>query len=632
MPKSKSPIIECRRARRVIVASALLLSVAAAPALAETELADGFTIGGRLRQGLALAYDKAVTGGGVEIGQAAYLLELTSAWRPTSNVTVTADFWLRGDLYRDIGGDLVGRGIQDYSSPDFRDQFRYHLNGAGAGTAGGPLAMPPRDPFGSEDEQNVFFSDFNDEMIREFAVKVTDPENRYAVKIGKFVRAWGQSDGIRLLDVLHAQDYRQKFIFGDSDEMRIPSWMTAVDLDLGRLGIGDAFGAVGIERPKLELIYMPEYHHSRFVINNPTPGDATSGGLYGLPYPLLIDKTSGRGVAYFGASLSDNEPDRFMMDEPTLGARLKFDVAGGEATLNALYGYQDMPIVKLTGADVVVGNALHDGGNAVTVVPLDAATTEAVVQGVYVPALRGGADASAIQTGVLGCPYPGGSFCSVNVKFDLDYNYRRKLAGASFSRDMVEWRLGPKDVSPVLRSEFSYEFDKPFNRAIATTVFGNSEEGTAALIVDPSRGVAERDQISFMIGADYFLWLPFWTEQDTSIFTSVQFFTIVTPNGEDLLFQAPYAAYGAKLHPVQNYATLLASHNFDDGKLGTELLAVYDIQNAGFALRQRIDLNYFGDHIRPRIELTHFEADPEQGVLGIADHVDNIEFSMTFQF
>ncbi|RJF88870.1 hypothetical protein D3874_19375 [Oleomonas cavernae] len=601
-------------------------------ARAEVSLADGFTIGGRLKQGVAVAYDKKVTGGGVEIGQAAYLLELTSAWRPVNDVTVTADFWLRGDLYQDVGGDLTAHGIQDYSSPAFRDQFRYHLNRRGAGTPGGPLANPASDPYGSDDEQNVFLSDFNDEMIRELAVKVTDPQNRYALKIGKFVRAWGQSDGIRLLDVLHAQDYRQKFIFGDSDEMRIPSWMAAVDLDLGRLGFGDLLSAVGITQPKLELIYMPEYHHSRFVINNPPPGDSTSGGLYGLPYPLLVDKTSGRGVPFFGANLSDREPDQFRPGEPTLGSRLKFEVAGGEATLNALYGYQDMPVVKMTGAHAVIGNALHDGSNAIAVIPLDAATTEAVVQGLYVPALRAGASAEQIQTGVLGCPYPGGSFCSVNVQFDLDYRYRRKLIGASYTRDMVEWPLGPKEVSPVLRAEFSYEFDKPFNCAIATTMFGNQEEGAAALIVDPSRGVTERDQLSFMIGADYFLWLPFWTEQDTSIFTSVQFFTIITPNGEDLLFQAPYASYGAKLHPVQNYGTLLASHNFDDGKLAAELLAVYDLQNNGFAIRQRLDFNYFGDHWRPRIEITHFEANPEQGVLGIAQQADNVEFSLTMQF
>lgn len=618
--------------RRGVMLATLMLSAWAGVARAETEIADGFTIGGRLKQGIAIAYDKGITGGGVEIGQAAYLLELTSAWRPAGNVTLTADFWLRGDLYGDVGGDLIGRGIQDYGSIDFRDQFRYHLNRRGAGTTAGPLADPPRDPYGSEDEQNVFLSDFNDEMIREFALKVTDPENRYALKVGKFVRAWGQSDGIRLLDVLQAQDYRQKFIFGDADEMRIPSWMTAVDLDLGRLGLGDAFEAIGFEKSRLELIYMPEYHHSRFVINNPTPGDATSGGLYGLPFPLLADKVSDRGIPFFGANLTDNEPDRLMLDEPTLGGRLKFDIGGGEATLNALYGYQDMPILKLRGAQVVVGNALHDGGNAVTVVPLDAATTEAVVQGVYVPALRGGASAEDIQTGVLGCPYPGGSFCSVNVQFDLDYDYRRKLVGGSYTRDMVEWQLGPKEVSPVLRTEFAYEFDKPFNRAVATTLFGTREEGTAALIVDPSRGVTERDQVSFMIGADYFLWLPFWTGQDTSVFTSVQFFTIVTPDGEDLLYQAPYAAYGAKLHMVQNYATLLASHNFDDGKLGTELLAVYDVQNSGFALRQRLDFNYFGDNVRPRVEITHFEADPEQGVLGIAQQADNVEFSLTLQF
>jgi hypothetical protein len=618
---------------------------------AEVSPADNLTIGGRLKQGVAIAYDSDTTGGGPALGQMAYLAELDSAWRPTSNITLTGDFWLRGDWYAGSGSDLLEPGPMNYAASQFLGRFQYHFNGGPrALPAGALVATPPAAPFGTGDRQNQVLDDFNSEVIRELALKVTDPQNRYALKIGKFVRAWGQADGIRLLDVLQAQDYRQKFIFGDADETRIPSWMAAADLQLNRLGVGLPLEALGLKDPRLELIYMPEYHHNRFVINNPTPGDATSGGLYGVPFPALIDDVSGYGIPFIGADLRDREKDRFNFGDPTLGARLKFNALGGEGTLNALYGFQEMPIVKMTGSNLIVGNAFGDVSQALAIVPLTIAQTEFAVHGAYLPYLRSGAaTAVGIQNNVFGA-IPGspcnaaGPACSVNVQFDLDYTYRRKLVGASYTRDMVEWQLGPKSVSPVFRTEFSYEFDKPFNRSRVVTVadpatFGipapaavGSATGSGALIVDPSRGIARKYQISLMLGADYFLWLPFWANQDSSILTSLQVFTVATPHGKDLLFQSPYAAYGSQVHEVQNYLTLLLDHTFDHGKLGFNTLLVGDPQNHGWAIRQRFDFNYLGDHLRPRIELIHFGAQAEKGVLGFMDHADNVELSLAYQF
>ena len=632
------------------VASIIAVGVSGV-AHAEFSPTDNVTVGGRLKQGIALAYDEDMVGSGAEIGQMNYLAELKSTWRATSDLTFIGDFWLRGDWYGQAGGDLNGWGNQDYSSPNFRRRFGYHLNNGSARFPSGPFnANPPASPYSSGDDQDRFFSDFNTEVIREVSAKLTDPQNRYAVKVGKFVRAWGQSDGVRLLDVLQAQDLRQKFILGDADETRIPSWMAAFDLNLEQLGLAAPLEFLGLDDPKLELIYMPEYHHNRFTINNPTPGDETSGGLYGVPFPALIDNVSGFGIPFIGANLHDKEPNRFDFQEPTLGGRLKFGALGGEGTLNALYGYQEMPIVKMTGSHLVIGNAFGDESTAAAVVPLDVATTESIVHLAYLPLVRSGANAAAIQNalggltgGACGATSPSVA-CSVNVQFDLDYTYRRKLIGGSFTRDMTELQLGPKGVSPVLRAEFSYEFDKPFNRSKVVTVTNpvylggpnttiiDSSKGSGALIVDPTRGVAREDQVSVMVGADYFLWLPFWKTQDQSIFTSFQVFTVMTPNGDDLLFQAPYAGYGSEVHKVQNYVTLLLDTALDHGRLGVNFLGVYDPQNDGWAVRQRIDFNYFGDSWRPRIELSHYEADPERGILGIASHADNVEFSLTYQF
>lgn len=632
---------EGKMKNRLLAAAAGVIALGITGAAnAEYSPIDDVTIGGRVKQGIALAYDQDIVGSGVEIGQMNYLAELTSTWRPTSDITFIGDFWLRGDWYGQGGGDLVFPGTQNYNSEGFRGRFGYHLNNGSPNIQNGAFnANPPRNPYSSGDDQNRFFSDFNTEVIREVSAKYSDPSNAFAVKIGKFVRAWGQSDGVRLLDVLQAQDLRQKFILGDADETRIPSWMAAFDLSLNQLGLGAPLEFIGFGDPKLELIYMPEYHHNRFIVNNPTPSNNTSGGLYGVPFPALIDGDSGLGIPFIGANLHDKEPDRFDFKAPTLGGRLKFNALGGEGTINALYGWQEMPIIKLTGANVVIGNAFGaEGAPGTVVVPLDVATTEAVVHSIYLPAVRAGATAANLQDGLGGltggaCGSTGPAVaCSVNANFDLDYNYRRKLVGGSFTRDMTEIKLGPKAVSPVFRGEFAYEFDKPFNRSRIVPSTGGTAAGSSALIVDPARGVAREDQISVMVGADYFLWLPFWKSQEQSIFTSFQVFTVMTPNGDQLLFQAPYAGYGSEVHKVQNYLTLLLDTPLDHGRLGVGFLGVYDPSNDGWAVRQRFDFNYFGDHIRPRIELSHYEADPERGILGIASHADNVEFSLTVQF
>ena len=597
---------------------------------------DDVSVGGRVKQGVAFGYSD-LTDGMLKIAQANYIVELDTSWKPSKNIAVTGNFWLRGDWVDSWGGDLMSSGIQNPNSPNAAQQYGYHLNRKGGGRD---------DPFGNTvDHQNRYLDDFEDEMIREFAVKITDDYNRFALKVGKFVRGWGQSDGIRLLDVLHAQDLRMKGVLGDSDEIRIPNWMATLDLNFDEMGIAKPFEWLGMTKPGLELIFMPETHHDQFVINNPTPGDVTSGGLYGFPFPYLIDPVSGKGIPYFAANLHDVTPREFSVTDATLAARFKFQALHGEGTLNAYYGWQELPIVKMRDSTLFVGSAQHDPNEALLKVPLSQQLLETLVHapGIgYLDAMRlttggllgtlgqllgpAGINAYGCSTGILP------PLCSVTTNFDLDYKYRKKLVGATFTRDMVELAFGPKDVAPVFRMEASYEFDKPFNRYRVKTNTGGEAYGTDALISSVDNSVAFRDQISVMVGFDYFLWLPFWKNQESSIFTSFQLFNIITKDSKDLMFQSPYAAFGSKVHPVQTYASFLWWKALDDGRLYLEGLAAYDFQNEGFAYRQRVDFNYFGDHVRPRLEIIHYEGKTEQGLFGLYDNADAIEFSLTYQF
>ena len=164
---------------------------------------------------------------------------------------------------------------------------------------------------------------------------------------------------------------------------------------------------------------------------------------------------------------------------------------GADWTLNGFYGQQDLPVVALQGSNLIVGSPLGDPAGS-TVIPLDVANTvgAAHAPGQYLDFLRSlPSGPIAWPLGAFGCndPTVAAPNCALNLDFDLDYDDRQKLVGFSFTREMRELKLGPKDVSPVMRLEFSYEFDKPFNKASVVTPFGEVETGTTALVIDPFR-------------------------------------------------------------------------------------------------------------------------------------------------
>ncbi|NOZ65412.1 MAG: hypothetical protein GXP00_02765 [Alphaproteobacteria bacterium] len=603
------------------------MGICATSAMAAIE-GENWWIGGRIKQGFSLAYD--LENNGASKGPSNFLLEVRGNWRPTNSITIKADVWLRGDWYADIGSDIKQGGIQDFTSPGFVGQFGFNINGNGAGF--------PGEPFGSRPTANRFFSDFNDEMLRELSIQFKDPEGRFSLKVGKFQRGWGQSDGLRLLDVLNAQDLRERFVLRDAEDVRIPAWTAALNLNFRRMGLSKPFEAIGMKRTSLELIFMPEVRHSKFVINNPTSG-ATSGGIFGFPYPRLLDSKSGLGTAFFGTNLTDNAPDKFSFSDPNLAARLKFEAFGGDMTLNWLYGHQELPVTSLQGANLLLGTALNDERQATAVIPLtlDQGLGAAHAPGQYLDFLRSLVSAPGsvpFPLAPFGCTSPlvGAPNCSLNYNFNLDYDFRKKLVGGSFTREISELRLGPKNVSPVLRTEFSYEFDKPFNTSRVITPFGEEENGTTALVSAPSSSIVFRDQWSVMVGVDYFLWLPFLKNQRGSIFTSAQFFNIHTNNSDNLLYQAPYAAIDSRVNKNQQFATLLWNFALYKEKLFIEGLSVWDISFKGFTHRQRIDFNFFGDTFRPRLEWIHVSGKKEQGLLGFFKNSDIIEASLTVQF
>lgn len=482
----------------------------AAPAFAIDTGIKGLTQNGRVKVGASVLYD--LPDQGDKMGPANWLIESKTTYRPNRNWSFIANFWLRGDAQKYITSyDAPAGGLTDPFSAGLAGNVNFNLN---------DNSCPPGQQCEEISDQLTVLNEWED-VIRELSVKYRDPKRRYTVKFGKFQRGWGQSDGLRLMDVLHAQDLRERFAFRDSDELRIPALMLSADFNLKKLGMAAPFEALGMKRPTLEFNFVPEVHHSKFIINNPTPSDNGmqadgSGGIFGLPWPDTTDGPSGLGYVGFGFNTPENNAEKLSFKDAEYSLRLKFEALGGLATINAFYGMQDLPVLKLRGLSLyngtTIGN-LYNIGDATTVggpggLYFSANDVEAIVHGAggYLDFLRdltatGGANVAnplTVASGILlsppGFPGTGGNicidgagapatagflasignpaatnFCSVTADVELDYDYRQMLVGFTFTRDLADFmKFGRKNSSPSMRFEIAHEFDKPFNRANVT--------------------------------------------------------------------------------------------------------------------------------------------------------------------
>ena len=130
---------------------------------------DNWYLGGRLKQAYSWAYD--LPDQGTKAGPSNSLAEVSISVRPTDTLSVSARFWLRGDSYPNAGDNILGGGIQDFTSPGFAEQFGFQLNENGVNNYQG---LPT--PYGDDAGGMRWLSHFNDDVIRDLSIKYTDPK------------------------------------------------------------------------------------------------------------------------------------------------------------------------------------------------------------------------------------------------------------------------------------------------------------------------------------------------------------------------------------------------------------------------------------------------------------------------
>ena len=136
-------------------------------------------------------------------------------------------------------------------------------------------------------------------------------------RLGKQQFVWGQADGIKVLDVVNPQSYRE-YILDDFDDSRIPLYSVKMEAPLG-------------DSLTLQVLWIPDttYHE---LAEDDTP--------YYITSPLLVPVAPpGLDVYVENAEV----PDDYIGDSD-IGARVSGFAGGWDVTLNYLYHYQDLPV------------------------------------------------------------------------------------------------------------------------------------------------------------------------------------------------------------------------------------------------------------------------------------------------
>ena len=236
-------------------------------------------------------------------------VELSSIWQ--TEVAITDES--RGQKLESILQPEVNWSINDAFDMTFIGRLRFDIQN-NLGYQGKEFQGDSLDTYGSSNGP-VYEGSHADFEIREWYL---DTEMAGVFwRLGKQQVVWGQADGLKILDVINPQSYRE-FILDDFADSRIPLWMINAEIPIG-------------DDDSLQLLWIVDqsYHHF-----------ANNGSDYQITSPLLVPQPiSGIDIA----SLKLDKPDKRLKDSD-LGLRYSKFYHGWDLTFNYLYHYLDSPV------------------------------------------------------------------------------------------------------------------------------------------------------------------------------------------------------------------------------------------------------------------------------------------------
>lgn len=159
-------------------------------------------------------------------------------------------------------------------------------------------------------EERLQRDDPSDIDLREFYLDMTG--ERAKVRLGRQQVVWGKTDGLRLLDLINPQDFRE-FILDDFIDSRIPLWMARADLYIGD--------------DTLQILVIPDVTFNEL----PDPGDRFE--------PAFLKRIRSLPVLH----LDGGRPAQTISNSE-YGIRYSGFAGGWDYTVNYLHAWEDAPL------------------------------------------------------------------------------------------------------------------------------------------------------------------------------------------------------------------------------------------------------------------------------------------------
>jgi hypothetical protein len=145
-------------------------------------------------------------------------------------------------------------------------------------------------------------------------------------RLGKQQVVWGEADGLKLLDVINPQDFRE-FILDDFDDSRIPIWMMNAQINISDSGM-------------LQLLLIPDTSTHELAEND---------SIYQFTSPVVVPSITNETLSSLGINelVIQQENDAKSGDA---GLRysdfISLQDSSWDITLNYLHHYIDTPVVS----------------------------------------------------------------------------------------------------------------------------------------------------------------------------------------------------------------------------------------------------------------------------------------------
>jgi len=161
--------------------------------------------------------------------------------------------------------------------------------------------------------KRLFIGDKTSLELREFYY-YTNIRKKLRLTIGKQQIVWGETDGLKLLDVVNPQNFRE-FILDDFEDSRIPLWSLKAEFDMKNIGV--------------QFVWIPD---NTYHITQDFDAPFFTKSLFQSP-PEGISTRFNKTI----------KPKRFIADSD-IGLKISTFTKGWDLSLNYFYYYEDLPV------------------------------------------------------------------------------------------------------------------------------------------------------------------------------------------------------------------------------------------------------------------------------------------------